>query len=790
MIVSLQWLRRFVPVPENLPLLEKTLTDIGLEVEAIETTGGDFTDVVVAEVRSCEKHPDAKKLSVCSVFDGEETWTVVCGAPNVATGQKVAFARLGCVLPAVGITIERRTIRGVESAGMICASDELGLGSDHSGILILPEDSPVGRSYRDLLGPCDTNLQIGITPNRGDALSHLGVARDLAAALRLPLTAPVPPALPPRAPVTITIEDPEGCPRYSAALLRGVRIQPSPLWLRAAVEGVGIRSINTVVDVTNYVMLELGQPLHAFDFSRIAGQGIVVRRSKDGETFTTLDGKTHTLTAGSVLICDTEKPVALAGVMGGQNSEITDETTDILLESAHFHPSRIRRTARQVGLSSESSYRFERGTDPERTILALERAVELILATSGGEVVGSVDAWPNPAPKEEITVTPDRVNALLGITIPAEEMERILRDLGFEVRRDGAVLRCIVPGWRSDCTRPIDLVEEIARIHGYDNIPSPHSITLPAQPRREDDAWTTKIRGIALGLGLDEVMSSSLVAREHHPREGMDSIVSVLNPVSQDRPTLRSHLLVSLLEAVDINLRNGTPSIAIFEAGKIYRRAKEGGFLEEEHFGIALTGQAEERTWHGAGRTWDFFDIKGFAEAILLKLGLDNRFAFSYDGSDSLFQHRLRILSQGLDLGVVGEVDPAFRGIFDVDQSVYACDLNLEAMKQLSKEEKRYQPVPKFPVVKRDLALVVEEGTRAEQLRAVIREAGCQYLVSVEVVDVFRHDSLGVGKKSLMVTCQFQSPERTLQEAEIQSDIVRILREADRHLQAVLRSSH
>ena len=791
MQLSLHWLRKYVDLPESTEELDALLTNVGLEVESIEDRRDSFRNIVVGEVLTCEKHPNADKLSVCTVHDGVETATVVCGAPNVAAGQKVVFARVGAHMDKLGFTIDRRKLRGVESAGMICSSAELGLDEDHSGITVLSADAVPGRPIAEHLGYDDVILGIGITPNRGDALSHIGTARDIAAAQAVPLRRPEPPALPDtmNEELPIEIRDAELCPRYTGAILRNIRVQDSPDWLRKALTAVGIRPINNVVDVTNYVMMEIGQPMHAFDLAQLRGGRIIVRTAEEGETIMTLDGQERTLPGGALLICDAERPVAVAGVMGGERSSVTEATTDILLESACFQPSSVRRTARLLQLSTDSSYRFERGSDVGITEWAIRRAVGLIREIAGGELTAVRDAYPVNVEPRRISLRPAFVNRILGIEIPAAEQRRILTALDITVtgEQDGAFL-CAVPTFRTDIEREIDLVEEIARIHGYDNIPVPTRIEMNVGERFDDQEFPGRLRRLLLGLGYDEILSSSLVPRSHAGvgREAHE-VTDVRNPVSKERPSLRTSLLPSLLEAIDVNIRNGMPSLRIAEIGHVFIREGDDRFSERGMLAFAITGEAQERAWHAVPRAADFYDLKGALEEILAALYIDNVSIFYYDRTSTLSDHILTLEVKGRYAGQLVEVSDAILANFDIDQPVYYAELEIDVLREALPERQMYAPVPRYPSVTRDLAVIVSRSVSAEQIVSAVRKAAPKHLRGMRIVDVFTHESLGADRKSVAFTMTFQAEDRTLTDKDINASVDAVVATLGSELQAELR---
>jgi len=790
MQLSYSWLASFVDVTDSLDDLESTLTNIGLEVEFIEDRRFLLENIVVAEIRSCEKHPNADKLSVCVVFDGTDSYQVVCGAPNAAAGQKVIFARVGSTIPASGISIESRSVRGVQSVGMICSTAELGLDDDHSGIAVLDASAELGVEIAQYLHLDDVHIGIGITPNRGDALSHLGVARDLAAVactrVRLPENSI---AIPQQVyPFSITIQDVQLCPRYSAAIIEGVSVSASPPWLASKLRACGIRPINNIVDATNYVMLEMGQPMHAFDLSVLSGDTIIVRTAGEGESLTTLDGEERTAPTGALLICDAEKPVAVAGVMGGEESAVTAATVDVLLESAYFNASSVRRTARLMALSTDSSYRFERGTDPEATVIALRRATSIILQIAGGSLSGIYDEYAHPILPRQVRLRPQRTCAILGVDIPTSEQQRILEALGIVVEQESDThFLCRIPTFRSDLEREVDLIEEIARIFGYDNIPVPTKTEMHVANHFDEQRGVETLRSIVLGLGFDEIMSSSLVPKSHAALGG-EQFVEVRNPVSKERPALRAGLLPSLLEAINLNIRNGSASLRIFEIGKVFSASSTNDFEERNMLGMAVTGLAHERNWYAPERRADLFDLKGAVETFMDALHLDSEAIFCYDRSSTLSDAILTLEVKGSYIGQLVEVSETILAMFDIDQQVWYAEFDIEALRGHREESQRYNPVARFPSVIRDLAIVVANSVRVKDIEDSVFASAPPELRKLRVIDVFTSDVLGTDKKSVAFTMTFRADDRTMKDEEIQAAVTGIVDALRREVQAELRA--
>jgi phenylalanyl-tRNA synthetase beta chain len=771
MKVSLNWLREYVRWSLPVEELAHRLTMAGDEVESVQRIGGEWDGVVVAEVVRLEPHPNADRLLLATVDLGGRQQTVVTGAPNLAVGQRVPFAPVGTTL-IDGYSGERKTlkaakIRGVESAGMVCSARELGLGDDHSGILVLPAEAPVGLPLAELLG--DTIFDLKATPNRPDLLSMLGVAWEVSALTGGPVSLPPfdypssEPAIAER--FTVRIDDPDLCGRYSAALVRGVRVGPSPAWLQERLKAAGMRPINNVVDVTNYVMLELGQPMHAFDAATIARDTVIVRRARPGERLTTLDGVERQLDPSMLVIADAERAIALAGVMGGLETEVTEETTDVLLESANFHNFTIRRTANRLRLRSEASLRFEKGLSPELTIPALQRACRLLAETAGGHVAaGFLDEYPAKAPREPRSLSGADVERVLGIRWPLERIAAVFRSLGAEVQQEGDRLLITPPYWRRDLTLTEDLVEEVARIIGYDELPATQLRgEIPATPPDPVMLTSDRLRDLMVAAGLQEVITYPLVSRELLHRAGpAPEPIALLNPMTIEQSVLRTSLRPSLLKTLAENVRRQEDGLALFEVGLIYL-PREGDLPDEQPLlAFVLAGPRGRSSWLGTNEPYDFFDGKGIVEAIAERL----RLAFDFTRSADPFYHPGRaaeVRRDGAVIGTLGEVAPEVCAAFDLSGRVVYGELQVRAL--VNDAVPVYQPVSRFPDVVQDIALVVDEAVEAEKIRATL--AGGRFVQEVRLFDVYRGEPLPPGKKSLAFTLRFRAPDRTLTEEEV-----------------------
>jgi phenylalanyl-tRNA synthetase beta chain len=770
--VSRRWLEDLLSRPLDAHQVAELMTARCCPVDGVVPLHRDLGDVRIARVAEVRKHPDADRLSLCMVDAGTGTLLeVVCGAANVTAGRTYPFAPVGAVLPG-GLKLERRKIRGVESNGMLCSAKELGLGADHDGILELNTDLPPGSPFLDALPIADDQILLEVYANRPDLLCHKGVAREVAAAVggtvKLPaMTVPSGAvAALDRAParradrgivdgVEVRLEDPEGAPRYMIAVIRGVNVGPSPAWLARRLEAIGQRSINNVVDATNYVLFEVNQPLHAFDLARLRGPAVVVRRAKASEPIVTLDGVSRKLTAEMTAICDAERPTIVAGVMGSAESEVSSTTTDVVLECAYFQPTRIRRTRRALGLSSESSYRFERGIDMLAMPDALRRAVEVIIAVAGGSVrEAALDLWPEPVQPRTVFVRPERVARLLGVPLPRPEVERLLASVGFVAAPKDDRMAVQVPGWRPDVTREVDLAEEVARLHGYDNLPDElrpyRASSVPDAPRE-----------IAVGrLRRHLVQGGLLEARTlpFGPADGSDA-VAVLNPLSAEDRHLRRHLLPGLVRRVEHNWANRTRDVRLFEVGTVFRGGGEGQAPDESlALAIVLTGARHPPHWSDGAPMpdMDIWDLKYQFESAVAAAWPGARVRASDDGRG--WQ------AVGSDGAVVGLAGP-----LDADRPVWAAPLlGFEVrVAEHPPAASAYQPLPVSPALERDVALVVPDGTTSEAVEATLRGRLGPLLERVALFDQYRGPGIQAGARSLAWHLTFRAPDRTLREKEV-----------------------
>lgn len=781
MIVTYNWLKEFVDCDLPPEELSHLLTMLGLEVDRMETVGGGMDDVVVAQVLERNQHPNADKLSLCKVDNGKEILSVVCGAQNFKAGDKVALAQIGATLPG-DFKIKRSKIRGEESCGMLCSEKELALSTESSGIMILPEDMQVGTPLFDALGAKDTIFEIGLTPNRADCLSVVGVAREVAAKLGKKVHYPGLEVVESGAPVTelasVTISAPDLCPRYTARHISGCTLGDSPAWLVKRLNAAGIRSINNIVDVTNYVLLEYGHPLHAFDFKLLAGGKIIVAAAADGEMMHTLDGQERKLTSSDLTIRDAEKAVALAGIMGGGNSEIGEGTTEVLLESAYFDPSAIRRTSKRLGIHSESSHRFERGTDIAGLTRALDRAAMLIAELAGGKIAkGIIDAYPKPMQPRVITARVERINAVSGLSLSAAEVKEIFERLEFEVTEaEAGVFRVKVPLFRVDLEREIDLVEEVVRLNGFEKVP----LTMPTAAvfsdlPSEEQRLAQRVKDLLVAQGMSEVINYSFVSPtscdkillpgDDFRRNG----VPLLNPLSDELSVMRTTLLPGLLETAVKNISFRTLNQRIFEMRRIYIPT-EGKELPDEPIYIAalLTGSRDPEGWNQGKGGLDFFDVKGILENLLADLNVTG-VSYSTDELDPYYHpgKACRIKAGNRLIGSLGELHPTVQENYDISAPVYYLELNYEALIGARKPRGTAQVPSRFPSTFRDIAMLLPAELPASEIIACVNGVKAAELEGVEIFDVYTGGNIAKGEKSIAIRVRYGSKERTLTDEEV-----------------------
>jgi len=801
MKVPLKWLKEYVDITLPPAELAEKLTMAGIEAKRTQVTGGKWENIVVGQIIAINPHPNADRLRLPTVALGTEQQTVVCGAPNLRIGDKIAFAYVGAELidghTGQLVRLKPAKIRGVESSGMVCSEKELGISDSHEGIMVLPPDAPIGTPLADYLG--DVIFDLDVTPNRPDCLCVIGIAREAAALTGQSLHSPevsYEEAEPPTdQQIAIEIADPDLCSRYCASLITVIKIAESPQWLQQRLLACGMRPINNIVDATNYVMLELGQPLHAFDYEKIKSKRIIVRRAAEGEITVSLDGVERTLSPDMLVIADAERAVAIAGVMGGANSEVTDDTTAILLEAANFNPTSIHYTSHRLSLLSEASMRFERGIRAELTMPALKRATQLMVQLAGGKAAkGIADVYPDKRKPEPILLSTDKAKKLLGVEFSLNQIVNTLTSLGFECKPadSSSEVRVTAPYWRSDIQQAVDLIEEVARIIGYDKIPMTMlSEPLPRQNPAPIIGLKQKIRDSLVGYGFQEIITYSLTSlemlnkltSEAHPIE--PTSLRVVNPMTAEQEYLRTTLRANLLVALTSNRRHEEGGIRLFELGKIYLPQSKDLPDEPEVLCGLLSGARREKSWQGDGGSLDFFDAKGVVEGLFNQVGV----AASFKPSDDKSFHPTKqaaIVINDNRLGVIGELHPKVAEAFDIAEAVYLFETNVTDLLPFTIDHKMFQPIPRFPATVRDIALIVDTGVSHQQVLDIIKSF--PLVKQVAVFDVYSGEQVPPGKKSLAYRITYQSPTHTLTDEEVNKVQEQILNKLSQQLGAALRT--
>jgi phenylalanyl-tRNA synthetase beta chain len=806
MKVSQNWLKQYISFKFTPEQFTKKLSMLGLEVESYEDLSKKYDKFVVGEVLERVKHPNADRLSVCKVNIGGTLQEVVCGAPNVAEGQKVAVALVGAVIPlnqhsadVKPFILERAKIRGVESNGMICSEQELGLGKDASGILVLDAAAKAGTPLAKYLGQTDTIYEIGITPNRADCLSHIGVAREIGVLVNKKLNHLKVLLKESKTSASkfakIVVLDKEKCPRYSARVLRNIKIGPSPKWLQDILSSVGVRPINNVVDVTNYVLMETGHPLHAFDYDTLSGHKIVVKTAQEGEKFVTLDGKERTLTSETLMICDAERPIAVAGVMGGANTEISDATTNILIESAYFHPQNIRRTSKYLGLSTEASYRFERGADINITIVAANHAAQMIQELAGGELLnGVLDTYPKKQKPIIVKARVSRINSIIGTSLSKVQIISLLKKIDLAVQSSSRdELLVTVPSFRNDILEEIDVIEEVARVYGYNNIETKTHAAIDFSSNVRTDALQDEVREFLIGSGFNEIIAIGLQDEATMSLTGKP-LVKALNPVSAEMAALRTSLVTSALGIVKHNQNHGIKDLRLFELGNIHLLidGKSSNSLEaykeEERLLLVISGNQVPVSYGNASRVVDALDMKGEVSALLSKFCLDNYRFIYYDTHEVLSEPCVGIEINGTYAGFFGKIRKQIANKLDIDEAVFVCEMNIRAIRDGWVRDRKFSPLPKFPGVTRDLAFTVDATLPQNKVEDVIRQVGRPLCTNVVLFDTYSGQQTGKDKKSVAYALEFQSPDHTLTDEEIDHALAKIIETVQRQCNGVLRS--
>jgi len=783
MKISLNWLKEFVDIDMSQEELSHLLTMIGIEVASVMPVACDLDAIIAARILDIKPHPNADCLSLCTIDTGEKQIPVVCGAPNIKKGDIVPLALPGVRLPN-GTKIKKGKIRGEVSEGVLLAEDELGLTDDHSGIMILPDASEPGMPITKIISLEDSVLDLELTPNRPDCASVIGIAREIAAATGKTLKRPEPEVNETGPNIedltSVTILEREACPRYTAGVVQHIKIGTSPFWMRYRLHLSGIRPVNNIVDVTNYVMLEMGQPLHAFDYDRLEENRIVVKFARQDESFTTLDGQTHNLDQNTLVICDAKQPVALAGIMGGLNSEIYEDTSNILIESAYFDPVIIRRASKRLGISTEASYRFERGADIEGTHIALKRALELISTLAGGSISkGIIDNYPKPYIARPVTLRIDRTNRILGSDLSRETIEGYLKGLNMDVERpdDQNTLVVTPPSFRVDISREADLFEEVARLEGYENIP----ITIPRiQPATKTDSqeisFGDHIRSVMRGAGFCEVITYSFISPasadmlDIPDSSPLRSFVKILNPLSLDQSVMRTNLIHGLLTVAESNIHRGAAGLKFFELGKVFfHREDNKQPIERMILTAIITGPYQEKTWYCQERMVDFYDIKGALEVFFEGVGIED---FSLAKTDTIpwFDTNIsaNVSSTGRVVGNIGRLKPDVVKAYNLkNKDFYAFEVDIEALLACIDKNKQFKPFPRFPAVYRDISILVPKGIESAAIVNIIKQHGKDLVESIRIFDLYEGEKIDKAEKAIAFRICYRSKKGTLEGEKI-----------------------
>lgn len=805
MTISYKWLSEYLPVSIEPERLSKILTSIGLEVEKMETfeeVKGGLKGLVIGEVLQAEQHPNADKLKLTKVNVGNgEPLQIVCGAPNVAAGQRVIVATVGTTIyPTSGdpLTMKVAKIRGVESYGMICAEDEIGLGSSHAGIMVLPGDVRVGQRADEYFNPySDVIYEIGLTPNRMDAMSHWGVARDVCAYLTHHDKKDLKPVLPQIAfkvdkatlPVSVSIENKQACKRYSGVCIAGVKVQESPKWLQERLKSIGLRPINNIVDITNFIQHETGQPLHAFDYDQVKDHTVIVKTLAEGSSFVTLDEKERKLTREDLMICDSKEPMCIAGVFGGLHSGVTEKTTNIFLESAYFDPIFIRKTSFRHGLRTDAATRFEKGIDISNTVNVAKRAAMLIKEIAGGMIASDmVDIYPDQEPKKEVSLKYHYLKKLSGKNYHPDTVKKILEALGFTVARESMdAITLEVPYHKPDISLPADIVEEILRIDGLDSIDIPTTISISPsiEVNYKAEVLKEKISNVLAGLGFTEILTNSITNSAYFSDEELKTTVRLLNNLSNELNIMRPSMLHTALEVVAFNINRKNNNLKFFEFGKTYSTTGVGQYNEANHLCLYLSGQVSENHWKEKAKASDIYYLKGVAEALLANLGV------SYDGFETIntneLQSGLSIEVNGEKILELGRVHTGLASKFDIKQAVFFADFYWDVALKYAGKQVQFKEIPKYPSVERDLAMVVPKSMKYKEISERIDKLRLNKLKDVKLFDVFESEKLGKDKKSMAVNFTFLDEEKTLTDKEIDSWMSKIMTTLEKELNAEIR---
>jgi phenylalanyl-tRNA synthetase beta chain len=808
MKISYSWLQRYIsPIP-SAEETSRLLTASGLEVEGLElfeSHKGGLKGLVVGEVKTCVQHPNADRLRLTTVDVGEtELLSIVCGAPNVAAGQKVVVATIGTELfPSEGeaFTIKESKIRGELSQGMLCAEDEIGLGGSHAGIIVLPASTKIGTAVAELYNVVsDTVLEIGLTPNRSDAMSHFGVARDLAATLytdesyQLHFPESTLELHEGKSPIQVTISaNPESITRYAGICIQGVEVKQSPEWLQHALKSIGLKSINNIVDATNFVMHELGQPLHAFDRASIAGNAIHVKTCAEGTPFVTLDGVERKLGSNDLMICDAEKPLCIAGVFGGLHSGVKETTTSIFLESATFNAVWVRKTSRALGLKTDSSFRFERGADPEMPVIALERAASLIIELAGGSIEGGLtDSYPQPVEWSAVELTWATLDRLVGEIIPREHAISILEKLGIRIEAENTKgLKLSIPPFKVDVKTPADVTEEILRIYGYNTIAIPTQVRASTSIPEKPDLWSVKnhLSDHLCSIGFTEILNNSLTAgsTSRYVPDSLGAPVEILNPLSSELNIMRQSMLFGVCETIAWNSNRQQPDLAVYEWGKTYFKTEEG-YREYQQLMLAVAGNATPENWHEKQKSSGYFQLKGSLESIFRLLGIDPLSVEITPIDHPSYEQAFVFNLKKYTLATLGSVHADVRKTYGINDTVWVADCNWDQLLKVYLRYKlTYQEVARFPSVRRDLSMLLDASTGFDRIVQIARGTERKLLRDVSLFDVYQGDNLPAGKKSYAVSFTFLDEEQTLTDKQIDKTMERLIKAYQDQIGAELR---
>ena len=796
MKISIEWLKEFINFSQSSEKIADTLTMLGLEAECIDNSSN-INGVIVGEVKKCSKHPNADRLSICEVSDGKKIFSVVCGAPNVSKDQKVAFAPVGTILPG-NLVLSKAKIRGETSEGMICSEKELEISDDHEGIMVLSQKAKPGTKFKDYMKSLNETIDLDITPNRPDCFSHLGVARDLSVKLNKPLkTLNAEPISyknnQAKKYISINFENADDCPRYIAGIVKNVKVGPSPDWLIDRLESIGQRSINNLVDISNYVMMELGQPTHIFDYDKINSKEILIRKGKKGESLSTLDEIKRSVSPNELLITNGSTPLALAGIMGGLESAVSDETKTILIESAYFNAATIRKSAKSLGMSTDASKRFERGADPNASEIAFWRVIRLIEELSIGEwVPGLVDPYPKKLLTPKITLTREKLDILSGIIIKDKFINDILTKIGCKVISTAKnKWNCTVPSWRPDLEREVDLIEEVVRFYGYDKIASKyHYQSIMNSNEPDPHNYLDKIISMMTGLGFSQVFNNSLQP-ENIVSLLKTKSVEIMNPLSDKMSHLRNSLFPGLLETIDFNYKNNHPNMMIFEWGNIFHQDKPGlkGIKESLVLSGVVHGSLNQPSIHRQkGRKFNFSVLKGSISALLNRLTIPNIVYTQSNDKKLGLINAYSIKSDKSIIGYIGKINPMFINKMHLDiNDTFGFQFDLDILSNFTEITPSFSHIVSYPVVERDLNFVLDENILIGDLISTIAHNGKDILKSVEPSNIFRHKSLGENKKSVTINLIFQSPTKTLEDKDVNFVINEIIKVISSKYSAKLR---